>query len=139
MNKIIECEPASKVDELLLKIKSYDPIITRREQDYFEAKFISLHGEELWIEINTEFSIFFGDWHAHYFADEEDYLCFLEDLIGILESKKFTICVYRDGRWCGSELSENELPNESDLKKENGEDKIIKCNYWDKTKNIVFK
>lgn len=138
MNEMVECNPISKIDNVISIIMDYNLQIINRKADYLEVKLISTYGEELWIEIETEFSIFFGDWHAHYFAYEEEYQIFLDDLLGILENKKFTICAYRGDRWCGSSLSEFDTPNESDLRTEYGDDKTIKCNYWDKTKNIIF-
>lgn len=138
MNEMVECDPISKIDNVISIIMDYDMQITDRKADYLEVKLISTCGEELWIEIETEFSIFFGDWHAHYYAYEEEYQIFLDDLLGILENKKFIICAYKGDRWCGSCLSESDTPDESDLRKEYGDDKTIKCNYWDKTKNIIF-
>lgn len=138
MNDMVECNPISKIDNVISIIIDYNPQITNRKSDYLEVKLISDYGEELWIEIETEFSIFFGDWHCHYYANEEEYQIFLDHLFGILENKKFTICRYKGDQWWGSCLSESDTPNESDLRKEYGDDKTIKCNYWDKTKNIIF-
>lgn len=138
MNEVVECNPVSKIDNVISLMINHNPQIINRKSDYVEVKLISDYGEELWVVIETEFSIFFGDWHSHYSAYEEQYQIFLDDLLGILENKKFTICAYKGDQWCGSCLSEFDTPNESDLRKEYGTDRIIKCNYWDKTKNIIF-
>ena len=133
-----ELQPAEKIEDCIAAIARYHPQITQKDADFLEAKLVSPFGEELWIVIDTEFSIFFGDWHAHYFAYEDEYRLFLDDLFGILESRRFTVCAYRGVQWCGSTLSHHETPDESELRKEYGEDKIIKCNYWNQSKNVVF-
>lgn len=138
MHEMVECSPISKIDNVISVIRDYNLQIINKEDDYLEVKLISAYGEELCIEIETEFSIFFGDWHDHYFAYEEEYQIFLDDLLGILENKKFTICAYKGDRWCCSCLSQFDTPNETELRNEYGNDKTIKCNYWDKTKNIIF-
>lgn len=134
MIKATGCDPLSKIDSIISCLKSHAPQITAQESDFIQMKITSSFGEELWIELSTEFSIFFGDWHAHYSACD----AFLDDLTGILESKKCTVCAYRNDRWCGSCLSESETPDEAAFREEYGDDKIIKCNYWDQNKNIVF-
>ena len=134
---MIECDPIKKTEDIISKISAYEPQITK-SIDFLEAKFTSAYNEELFIEIDTEFSIFFGDWHEHFQPYEEEYELFLDDLFDILKSRKFTVCTYRDDRWCGSELSGSDTPDESVLREDWGNDKTIKCNYWDKAKNIIF-
>lgn len=135
---MIECNPINKIEDIISKIKNYNPQIIGKCSDYLEVKLISEYDEELWIEVETEFSIFFGDWHDHYFAYEEEYQLFLDDLFGILENRKFTICAYQDKQWCGSCISQSEIPDEVALRNEYGDNKTIKCKYWNKTKNIIF-
>lgn len=117
MIEMTELDPVSKFDSIISHIKKYNPEITAQESDFIEMKLVSRSGEELWIEISTEFTIFFGDWHAHYFAYAEEYDVFLNDLLGILENKKFTVCTYRNDQWCGSGLSQSETPDEAALRK----------------------
>lgn len=138
MIEIHDLDPVTKFDDIITLIKNYNPQIITKESDFIEIKIVSAYGEELWIQIETEFSIFFGDWHAHYFGYIEEYDVFITDLLGILKNKKFTVCAYQNDKWCGSCLSESETPNEVMLREEYGNDKIIKCSYWDNTKNIIF-
>ena len=135
---MVECNPADKIEDIILKITNYNPSIVTKDTDYLEAKIISEFKEELWIEVESEFSIFFGDWHEHFFAYEEEYQGFLDDLFGILENRKYTVCIYKGNHWCRSVLLESEILDESTLINKYGKDKTIKCNFWDKTKNIVF-
>ena len=137
MQETTKLNPITKFDNIISLIKNYNPQIITEEPDYIEIKIVSPFDEELWIEISTEFSIFFCDWHAHYFASVEEYDVFLSDLLGILESKKFTVSAYINDL-CWGCLSETETPDEVELRERYGNDKVIKCSYWDKTKNIVF-
>ena len=132
-----EFDPFDKIEDIISKISAYDLQITKGS-DFWEAKLISAHNEELWIVIDEEFTIFFGDWHEHFSPYEDEYALFLNDLFDILNNRKFTICAYRKNRWCGSQLSECDTPDESVLREDWGNDKTIKCNYWDKSKNIVL-
>lgn len=138
MIEMYNLNPVTKFDDIIAFTKKYDPQIITEKPELIEIKIISVFSEELWIEISTEFSIFFGDWHAHYFGSVEEYDVFITDLLGILENRKFTICAYKNDEWCGSRLSESKTPNEVTIREEYGNDKVIKCNYWDKTKNIIF-
>ena len=133
-------KPIDKINDIISKTAAYNARIADKTADGAEIQFSREYGDSLWLQIDEEFTIFFGDWHAHYSDDEEEYQLFLDDLLGILENRKFTACAYREGRWCGSMLSEAEVPNESDLRNEFfGEDKVIECNYWDAGKNIIFR
>ena len=131
-------DPFTKFDDIITITKNYNPQIITKESNFIEIKIVSDFDEELWIQIETEFSIFFGNWHAHYFSYIEEYDAFIADLLGILENKKFIICAYKDNKWCASCLSESETPNEAKLKEKFGKDKMIKCIYWDSTNNVVF-
>ncbi|MDE5564690.1 MAG: hypothetical protein K2I93_06005 [Oscillospiraceae bacterium] len=136
--KLTACNPFSKVEEIMSIIKAYNPEIGRSEDAFMEIRITSPFSEELWIEISTEFTIFFGDWHAHYGAYEEYFRMFLDDLMGILQSKRCTVCGYRDGKWCGSDLSDKGVPDLSEILEEFGEDKQVVCSFWDKSKNVTY-
>ena len=118
---MVECDYALKIDDILSLIQKYNPQIITKKSDYLEVKIVNEFDEELWIEVDDMISIFFECWHTHYFACEEEYSAFLEDLFGILENKKFVFGVYKEN-----------------LQNEYGKDKIIKCYFWDKSKNVIF-
>lgn len=139
--EVLEINPMAQLEEILSQIEQYHPQVNRIVKDkvsYIDIKIVNDAGEELFIELFKEFSIFFGDWHTHYFADALDYAEFLDDLSGILESRKYTVCEYRNDQWCGSTLMEGETPDESALKKECKKGITIKCSYFDHTKNRIF-
>ena len=135
---MIECDFALKIDDILSLIQKYNPQIITKKSDYLEVKIVNEFDEELWIEVDDMISIFFECWHTHYFAYEEEYSAFLEDLFGILENKKFVFGVYKENHWCCSDISKFEIPYKENLQNEYGKDKIIKCYFWDKSKNVIF-
>lgn len=138
MNSMTCCEPADKIDDLLSRIQKYEPHIAVKNDHYLDVRLTSAYGDDLWIEIDGEFSIFFGDWHEHFFAYEEEYTAFLEDLFAILENRRFTICAYSGGKWRMSILSDTDIPDKAQLKKKYGEFDEIRCNFWNRNMNVVF-
>lgn len=138
MNYTDMIEPLSKKEDVLLKISSFKPEIIINDNDLLEIKIINNYGEELLIDIKNEFSLFFGDWHSHYFAYTQEYNCFIDDLLGILENRKYTICAYKKDKWCGSMLLEGEVIDYDSIVDDLGEGKTIKCSFWDKSKNYII-
>jgi len=138
MNYYTEIETFSKKNDVLSKLKKFNPEIITNDDDMIEIKIMSNYSEELWIEISTEFSIFLGDWHSHYFAHIGEYYRFLDDLLGILENKKSIRCAYTGEHWCASDLAMSSEVNQDEIIERFGNDKTIKCSFWDKSKNFVI-
>lgn len=138
MIEMTDIDPITKLDDIIALIKHYDPQIITEKPELIEIKLVSGYGEELWIAIDEEFTVFFGDWHAHYSDNIKAYEAFITDLFGILENKKFIVCAYKNDKWCGSFLSGSETPDEDELREVYGKDKVIRCRYWDSTRNVVF-
>ena len=59
-------------------------------------------GEELFIDLEGEFTLSYGGWHTHYFASDSEYECLKEDIISILTSKLGAVTLLVDGKWFGS-------------------------------------
>lgn len=52
-------------------------------------------------------TISFGEWHSHYYNDDESYKCFLDDLNGIFDNKKCTCIIKSAKRLLSSTLINN--------------------------------
>ena len=102
------------------------------------------HGDtKLILDLADEYTIYFGDWHGHYYTDEiNDMREFRQDLENLLDSKICSVGCFREQNdvenWCGSfiEFKEN-LDREYFLRKYGGES-IIRCKFFDETLNREF-
>lgn len=102
------------------------------------------HGDtKLILDLADEYTIYFGDWHGHYYTDEiNDMREFRQDLENFLDSKICSVGCFREQNdvenWCGSfiEFKEN-LDREYFLRKYGGE-RIIRCKFFDETLNREF-
>lgn len=130
--------PLKMTDKILSFIEEYHPQIVGWEEDFAEIKLVNTSGEELWIQIDEEISLFFGDWHTHYVAFPEAYPYFIDDLSGILSSRKCTVCSYQNDFPCCSMLSDTASPDIADLQEEFGTDKTIRLHFWDASRDIVY-
>ncbi|MBE6875807.1 MAG: hypothetical protein E7496_03645 [Ruminococcus sp.] len=123
-----------KKDEVFRLLGKYAPEWPVKDS----LRLVNSSGEELWIDFEDyQITIFFGDWHCHYLSELDEYQCFLEDLFDILENKKYIICHYHGDNGAGSCLSENAVPDETELRNDYKGQKIV-CSFWDNSKNITY-
>ncbi|MEE5992689.1 MAG: hypothetical protein V3G42_05545 [Oscillospiraceae bacterium] len=137
-----EIEPMEMLDEILQKLEAYHPEIETKQDDYISIRLVNNAGKELFIDLDEEFTIFWGDWHNHYYDYYEGvdgYQLFLSDLFDILENRQYTVCTYRENEWNGSWLEDGKIPDIDKIRKDIGADGIkVVCSFWDSEKDIVF-
>ena len=99
----------------------------------------------MYIDLEDEFSLFFGDWHNHFYPEEEYYQILKENIIGILKNDLCVFSIYSQNKWKASYLSEPIFNQEEATKKLSNsfksidkENITIKITYWDKTKNKEY-
>lgn len=140
-----EIEPMEMVDEILQKLEPYHPEIETKQEDYISVRLVNDAGKELFIDLEGEFTLFFGDWHCHYthynydynqYADE--YQEFLSDLLGILENQRYAVCVFHENQWRSSWLARGETPDIDKIRKKVGDGLKVVCNFWGSSKDVVF-
>lgn len=103
--------------------------------------------EKLYIDLEDEgeLTISFGEWHSHYYNDEEDYVNFLDDLKGIFNNEKCTCIIKSTKRWLSSRLinCDEELLYEKNIKSLPKEFQkeiesihgFVYFNYWNNSSN----
>ena len=102
------------------------------------------HGEDkLMLDLADEYTIFFGDWHGHYYPDaKQDMKEFRQVLEDILDNKLCSVGCFqeRDGveNWCGSSIEFRENLDRDYFQRKYGGDRIIRCKFYDETLNRVF-
>ncbi len=102
------------------------------------------HGENrLMLDLAGEYTIFFGDWHGHYYPDViQDMKEFRQVLEDLLDNKICSIGCFRerDGveNWCGSCIDFKENLERNHFQRMYGRDRIIRCKFLDETLNCVF-
>ena len=102
------------------------------------------HGEDkLMLDLADEHTIFFGDWHGHYYPDaKQDTKEFRQVLEDILDNKMCSVGCFqeRDGveNWCGSSIEFRENLDRDYFQRKYGKDRIIRCKFFDETLNRVF-
>ena len=102
------------------------------------------HGEDkLMLDLSDEYTIFFGDWHGHYYPDaKQDMKEFRQVLEDILDNKMCSVGCFkeRDGveSWCGSSIEFRENLDRDYFQRKYGGDRIIRCKFFDETMNRVF-
>ena len=102
------------------------------------------HGEDkLMLDLSDEYTIFFGDWHGHYYPDaKQDMKEFRQVLEDILDNKMCSVGCFkeRDGveSWCGSSIEFRENLDRDYFQRKYGGDWIIRCKFFDETMNRVF-
>ena len=102
------------------------------------------HGDtKLMLDLAGEYTIYFGDWHGHYYTDEKhDMREFRQVLEDLLDSKICSVGCFRerDGveNWCGSSIEFRENLDRDYFQRKYGGDRIIRCRFFDETLNRVF-
>lgn len=102
------------LDELGAKYKIY--VKDDNEYSYLEENELSIRipnpycSHAIFINLQSEISIYFADWHGHYCYDETDYAEFCETLSAILNNSVCSASVFlgegEDCKWNGSTLAE---------------------------------
>ena len=135
-----EYNPMDKSDEIFDIVKKYSPAADMISGDDFKyIKAVNSAGSELVIDIDSkEITLFFGNWHTHYYNDLSEYELFIENLTDIINNKKFAVSAFLEDRAVCVFLSETAEPDITSLQEEVGTDKTILCSFWDSSKNITF-
>lgn len=110
-------------------------------------------GNELFIDLEGEFTLTYGEWHTHYMATNDGYECLKEDILSILQNKWGIVVFIVDGKWFGSSTTEFPIttPKRAIGKVEYvfGEAKEfineiqekgveIQCRYWDSSLDAIY-
>ncbi len=66
-------------------------------------------GSSLFIEITGEFTLSFGDWHAHYYPDLYYFSELKKDALAIVRGEYGVVSVREKGKWRGSTLLQEKL------------------------------
>ena len=152
-------------EEILEKLRDYHPVVHTKEEDgydWLDSNHCSIeiqnqNGKSLFIDLEDEFTITYGDWHCHYmYEDRDDYEEVMEVLDDILHNRQCTLIIYSNGKWFGSGSSHHkenytkedavQFINSFFPKKEYKEffqdfqkyGVTIKICYWDEDKNYEF-
>ena len=104
-------------DEVLERFKNYNPIVhTQSEKDYewldgdncYSIEIKNNSGDSLFIDLEGEITISYGDWHCHYYyEDRSDYEAAMEKVDSILNNADCHLIIYSNGKWFGSGSSTN--------------------------------
>ncbi len=99
-------------DEIVKKYAKYNPIIhtsSETEYNWLESdnfcgiELQNVNGDNLFIYLEDEITLVFGDWHIHYYyEDRDDYEMALDNVDNILNNKECTIIIYSNNNWFGS-------------------------------------
>lgn len=88
-------------------------------------------GENLYIELSDEFTLFWGSWHSHYFPGEADFGRMTEDIKRIIAGEMGAVSVYCGEDWLQSRLWQGIITYDStvsELKKDDGIFNLLKLN-----------
>ena len=106
-------DPLSKTEELLELLDGYR---TRRytetgpdgwilEEDGVLLEIVNPFREEnLFLALESSFTLFFGGWHAHYFLYEWDYQLMKRDLLSLLDGTSGVLAAEVEGKWMSAAL-----------------------------------
>ena len=109
-------------------------------------------GEELFIDLEGEFTLSYGGWHTHYLASNSEFECMKEDIISILNNKLGVVTLLVDGKWFGSSTTETPITTKEQAieKVRDVIDKIrefirkvhrkgveVSCKFWDRELDSV--
>ena len=147
-------DPVNKLNDLLTLLNNCEVEINdnkKEEYKYLADNHLSLkvinkeNDNYMYIDLEDEFSLFFGDWHNHFYPEEEYYQILKENIIGILKNDLCVFSIYSQNKWKASYLSEPIFNQEEATKKLSNsfksidkENITIKITYWDKTKNKEY-
>ena len=95
-----ELHTSNDEDEEYEYLENNDLCITAINSYYDVKLYIDLEDE-------GEMTISFGEWHSHYYNDDESFNCFLDDLNGIFDNKKCTYIIKSTKRQLSSTLINN--------------------------------
>ncbi|MBQ9383885.1 MAG: hypothetical protein IJT87_06575 [Ruminiclostridium sp.] len=116
---------------------------------------VNKSGDELFIDLQGEFTIFFQEWHEHYYTEKWDYDKLKNDLLDLLSNKLFVFTVMCNNEWMCSVLVRDSQISKEEVKQKvrkylnhpefrnklkiNGADICFK--FWDDklNKKIIFK
>lgn len=113
----------SKKEELLKLLKNYSVEVHTRVDtgyDYLEENDIVLivknpySDNDMDIEMAGEFTVYFAEWHAHYFSYENEYRTMLKDIQNIIDCKACILKVSSTKRWLGSTIINENVIKTSD-------------------------
>lgn len=68
-------------------------------------------GEELFIDLEGEFTLSYGGWHTHYFASNSEFECLKKDIISILTNNLGIVTLLVNGKWLGRSTTPNPITN----------------------------
>ena len=154
--------PSEKLQDIQKILSNYEVFVyTNKDKDYdwLSSGHYSIkvknksNGPDMYIDLEDEISVFFGDWHNHYYPSEEYYENAKTIILDILNNKTSTINLYINEKWIGSKLNDKNINEELAINevnnffknddyfktkmKENGVTLI--CKFWDSKKDKKFK
>lgn len=163
MGKTGKLCPADKIQELQQILKG--PEITTHLNDeegyeYLEKGHVCMEvqnpgaGDNLFLDVEDQFTLSFGEWDSQYAATEADFKLLCEDLNLLLNKKMYTVVVYVKDDWiCSLTVREKEIRKNNlldhirdflhsadcdafiDLMQKEGAS--IRCTFWgEKTKKV---
>ena len=109
-------------------------------------------GEELFIDLEGEFTLSYGGWHTHYFASNSEFECLKEDIISILANKLGAVTLLVDGKWFGSSTTPSPITNKEQaiekvrdvidntrefVRKVHRKGVEVSCKFWDRKLDSV--
>lgn len=115
--------PYKKKDEICGLFSGYkiiehtnaEPDYTYLEDDDVILEIVNPYRDEnLFIELAAEFTLFFGDWHCHYFADEEDYCEMKKDALALVNGEYGVLGLYAEGKWLGNTLLKEKVSDSTE-------------------------
>ena len=135
------------VEDIVDRFKNYNPIIHKND-NYYIIEIKNKRGDSLYINLEDEIIISYGNWHCHYESDDD---MVIEKVNNILNNRDCVLDIYLDNNYIGSgsELGKDKY-TEDDVREfinsflsNNLDNKEcgVKINYWDIDKNyeINFK
>ncbi len=147
-----EYEPLEKLDEILAVVEAFHPqMITPdsmkkttddeaqdAKEEWVVIRCVNDAGQELDIEVADEITLFFGDWHTHFYDETGTYEEFFDILKGIVHNEKIVVCTYQNDKWSGSFLWHGTEPDMEEIREEIGRGKKCVCSFWDSSKDVTF-
>ena len=143
-------------------LKDYDyQVHTNADTDYDYLDDISYcitlrnaAGDEMFIDLEAEFTLTFQGWHTHYFCEQQRYEELKEDIMAYLKNEMGAVTFAINGKWFGSTTTEKpvetkELALEIVAKMYKGEREFLRkihregvevhsC-FWDSSLNSIIK
>ena len=90
-------------NEILEKYQAYHPIVHSLEKGYYLIDISNKNQNHLFIHLEDEVTLSFGEWHCHYLCeDREDFLDILEVIDGFLLNEECYISIYSNQEFFGS-------------------------------------